>query len=241
MKKILNLLCLSLFFLNCVNPENKQSSDSKQSDSKNDSDSLAGNENKQKAEIQILEIDVNKLPKGIKYNGKIKSALRWIDQEGDNIVITTETGQYKNPKVKHERDGYDSELFGHHYKVSNDQAVKSWTVHDYIYDCILELDVLFIKNTLQVTDLNKNGLGEVWLMYKKVCHGDMGSYEMKIILYEGKNKYAMRGENKVEVEPGKYYGGDYQFDKAFNEGPEEFRDFAKKLWEKNIMQTYGEQ
>jgi hypothetical protein len=68
---------------------------------------------------------------------------------------------------------------------------------------------------------------------------------MKIIMYHGQQKFAMRGQNKVfsgtDDKGKKYYiGGDYKYDKAFADGPKEFLEFAKKLWDKNIMQTWGE-
>ena len=62
---------------------------------------------------------------------------------------------------------------------------------------------------------------------------------MKIIMYQGQQKYAMRGQNKVKVSDKEFYGGDYKFDNAFLDGPTMFRDFAKKMWNKNIMQIWG--
>ena len=63
---------------------------------------------------------------------------------------------------------------------------------------------------------------------------------MKIIMYHGQQKYAIRGQNKVQISENEFYGGDYQFDKGFANGPKEFLEFAKKLWDKNILQTWGE-
>jgi hypothetical protein len=79
-------------------------------------------------------------------------------------------------------------------------------------------------------------MGEVWIMYTTVCHGDVSPGDMKIIMYEGKQKFAMRGHDKVQVSEKDFDGGDYKFDQAFNAGPKAFRDFAVKLWNKNIMQ-----
>jgi hypothetical protein len=57
----------------------------------------------------------------------------------------------------------------------------------------------FVKNTFKINDLDHNGIAEIWLMYKIVCHGDVSPCEMKIIIYEEKQKIAMRGENKVQI------------------------------------------
>jgi len=188
-------------------------------------------------QIKVTPIDKSKLPAGIKFSGKLKQAIRWTDQSGDNIVVTTETGIYTNPKFKHENEGRDAELFAFHYIVS-DSIQQTWKVYDLITDCPVDLEASFIKNTLQVTDLNNDGIGEVGIMYKTVCHGDVSPCDMKIIMYEGKQKFAMRGSNKVQLGEKDFVGGEYKFDAAFAGGPAAFRDFALKLWNKNIMQTW---
>ena len=190
--------------------------------------------------ISVKQLDLTKLPKGIKYEGKIKTAVRWVDSLGDNITITTETGIYKSKKFKHETDGGDAELFAYHFIVKGESAFQTWRIYDFISDCPVDIEAKFIKNSFQVTDLNLDGVSEIWIMYKTVCHGDVSPCDMKIIMYQGQQKYAIRGQNKVKVSDNEFYGGDYKFDKAFADGPKEFLEFAKKMWDKNIMQTWGE-
>ncbi|MBO9205239.1 MULTISPECIES: M949_RS01915 family surface polysaccharide biosynthesis protein [Niastella] len=187
--------------------------------------------------IKVTAIDKSKLPAGIKFPGKLKQAIRWNDLAGDNIVVTSETGIYTNPKFKHENEGRDAELFAFHFIVS-DSIQQTWKVYDLISDCPVDLEASFVKNTLQVTDLNNDGIGEVWVMYRTVCHGDVSPSDMKIIMYQGKQKYAMRGTNKVQVGEKEFEGGEYKFDAAFTAGPAEFMQFAVKLWNKNIQQKF---
>jgi hypothetical protein len=104
-----------------------------------------------------------------------------------------------------------------------------WKVYDFIQDCGLDIEASFIKNTLRLTDLNHDGIGEVWLMYKTVCHGDVSPFEMKIIMYQGQQKFARRGHNKVQLGKTEVDGGDYKFDKAFTDGPGTFREYKLKL------------
>ena len=188
--------------------------------------------------IPVKKLDQTKLPKGIKYEGKIKTAVRWVDSLGDNVAISTETGIYQSKKFKHENNGGDAELFTYHYLVKGDIAFQTWRVYDFISDCPVDIEAKFVKNSFQVTDLNQDGIGEIWILYKIVCHGDVSPCDMKIIMYQGQQKYAMRGQNKVQISDKEFYGGDYKFDKAFTDGPKEFLEFAKKLWDKNIMQTW---
>lgn len=180
----------------------------------------------------------------MKYEGEIKNAVKWTDKLGENFVILTETGKYLNKKMKHETDGLDAELFAYHYIVSHDSIKQTWKVYDNITDCPVDIETSFIKNTFQVTDFNNDGIAEIWLMYKTVCRGDVSPCDMKIIMYQGQQKFAMRGQNRVyneTQENGKkhYIGGEYQFDQTFKTGPKEFREFAKKLWSENMMETWG--
>lgn len=196
-------------------------------------------------QISLTQLDLAKLPKGIAYEGKIKTAVRWTDSLGDNVVILTETGIYESKKIQHENNGRDAEIFAYHFIIKEDTASQTWRVYDFISDCPVDIEAQFIKKSFQVTDLNSDGIGEIWIMYKTVCHGDVSPCNMKIIMYEGNQKFAVRGQNKVMIgidEKGikHYEGGDYTYDKAFAEGPKEFLAFAKKMWDKNILQVWEE-
>ncbi|AWK04890.1 hypothetical protein HYN56_11885 [Flavobacterium crocinum] len=194
--------------------------------------------------LNVEKIDSTQFPASIKYEGFIKNAVRWKDKLGDNIVITTETGYHINPKFKHEfDDSADAELFAYHFIVSGDKTKQAWRVYDYISDCPVDIVASFVKDTFQITDLNNDGIAEVWLMYKTVCHGDVSPCDMKIIMYEGAQKYAMRGENKVQVgvyDNGEkqFIGGKFKFDEKFTNGPKVFKEFARKLWNENIMEKW---
>lgn len=184
------------------------------------------------AKIKLTVLDKAKLPGEIiyeKYEGLIKNAVQWTDKNGVNMVITTETGEYQ-----YENAGGGASLYAYHYLVNNGHAALTWKVSDFIKDCPVDIETRYIENTFQVTDLNKNGIYETWLMYVTACHGDVSPLDMKIIMYEGMQKYAMRGQNKIQYSPSGYMGGEYKFDKAFTEGPSAFRDFAKKMWGKHI-------
>jgi hypothetical protein len=187
--------------------------------------------------IDLIKLETAQLPKGISYSGKIKTAVRWTDNLGDNIVITTETGDIQS-KSGPSDDYRDASLYAYHFLISEDSVWQTWRIKDFINECPMDIEANFIQNTFQVTDLNKDGVGEVWLMYIVACRSDVSPADMKIIMHQSSQKFAMRGQTKVEPSKGEFMGGDYKFDKAFNEGPSEFRDFAKKMWRAHIMQKW---
>lgn len=183
--------------------------------------------------IALTHLTKSDIPKGISYKGTLKEAVRWTDESGVNLVITCETEEAVS-KTAPSEDYREKYLFAHHYLLFEDSIRQTWKVTDYIKECPLDIAADFVKNTFQVTDLDKDGIAEVWMMYLLTCTGDVSPAEMKIIMYEGTQKHAMRGENKVDIGNGEFVGGDYKFDKAFNQAPGAFRDFAMKLWNANV-------
>ena len=184
--------------------------------------------------IELTNLEISQIPKGITYSGKIKQAVRWTDNSGVNIVITAETGDQESKSGSSEGHR-DASLYAYHFLVLGDSIRQTWKVTDFIKECPFDIEANFIKNTFQVTDLNGDGTAEIWLIYIVTCTSDVSPVDMKVIMYQGTQKHAMRGHTKVEISKGNFMGGDYKFDKAFNEAPSEFRDFAKKLWKAHFM------
>lgn len=236
MKNIVILLLSIVLFSSCKEDKKEQTNPAAKPES-------AASENKDFV-LTVEKIDSTQFPASIKYEGFIKNAVRWKDKLGDNIVITTETGYHINKKFEHEfEDSSDAELCAYHFIVSGNEAKQVWRVYDYISDCPVDIVASFVKNTFQVTDLNNNGFAEIWLMYKTTCHGDVSPCDMKIIMYEGNQKYAMRGESRVQVgilDNGEkqFLGGEYKLDENFKKGPKVFKEFAQKLWKDNLIETW---
>lgn len=237
MKQLTTLLLTAFLLQSCIK-ENKNHQQKEAEKVLEDNTFLTSNIKK----ITPIPINISELPKDMKYEGKIVNAIKWRDKLGENVVITTETGIYESKKFNHDNNGSDAEIFAYHYAVENNNFKQTWRVYDYISDCPVDIAAEFIDNTFQITDLDNNGIAEIWLMYIIVCHGDVSPSDMKIIMYEGSKKFAIRGENKVmhgiDSDGNKMYiGGEYKIDKAFSEGPKVFLDFAKKLWNDNILEN----
>jgi len=98
----------------------------------------------------------------------------------------------------------------------------------------------FVDKTFAVTDLNKDGKAEVWIMYKVSCQGDVSPIPMKIIMYQDNKKFAVRGTARVKVSANEYIGGEFTFDEIFKSAPTEFRQYAENLWKKHKAETWNE-
>lgn len=186
------------------------------------------------AQLNVTKLPATSIPKYIKFIGQVKNAVQWTDSLGKHIVITTETGITPSKTAE---DSRDAALYAFHYLSNGDSLKLIWKFQDFIRECPVDIEATYIKNTFAVTDLNKNGKAEVWLMYKTGCRGDVSPSEMKIIMYEGEKKYAVRGRNKTRISETDFEGGEYHFDEAFKKSSEVFQQYAKQLWEKNKMQN----
>jgi hypothetical protein len=186
------------------------------------------------AQFKMTKLDKNSTPKNIRYNGNIVQAVRWTDSTGDNIVILTATDKTQSKNAP----GRDAALYAYHYLVSGDSIKQTWKVYDYIKECDTDMDLYFVDKTFAVTDLNKDGNAEVWVMYKNSCHGDVSPVAMKIVMYQDNKKFAVRGTTKVLVSANEYTGGEFTFDDAFKKAPAEFRQYAEKLWKQHKVETW---
>lgn len=188
-------------------------------------------------QFKLTKLDSSSLPISVKYAGHIINAIAWTDSLGLNFVVTSETGRIYS-KVQDEGDLFNAYLYAYHYAIKNDSCKLIWHIYDFNKDCDLDLDLYFIDKTFAVTDLDKNGIAEVWVMYKNSCHGDVSPVPTKIIMYEGTKKYALRGESRVKISATDYVGGSYTLDENFKAGPAIFRQYSEKLWAQNKIEKW---
>jgi hypothetical protein len=189
------------------------------------------------AQPRLTHLDKNSIPKLIHYTGQIIQAARWVDSAGDNIVILSATkSQSKNAPD----DGVDGALYACHYLVSHDSVNQTWKVYDYIKQCPVDMILYFVDKAFAVTDLNNDGKAEVWIMYKVSCQGDVSPVPMKIIMYEGNKKFAVRGTTRVQPGENEFAGGEFSFDDAFRNAPLVFRQYAENLWKQHKTERWNQ-
>jgi hypothetical protein len=185
---------------------------------------------------QIKTQALTQLPKQVTYKGNIVQSLQWTDKAGENILVLTVTDDFKSKKQDpNNMDivNYDKELYAYHYIKKGTAYELLWKITDFTRECPFDINVQFLEKAVAVTDLDKNGIAETWLMYRVACRSDVSPATQKLIMHEGELKYAIRGTTRISISPQESYGGEMTLDGNFKNGKQEFREYALKIWKEN--------
>jgi hypothetical protein len=163
----------------------------------------------------------------------LKEAKKWYDAMGENWLVLYETGSY----VGKAGTGASAKLTAILYQKTDSGFFKQWTMHDFIADCELDVVCEFYDQHLSVSDLDSNGIAEIMMVYALSCKGDVSPNSKKLILYEGKNKYAIRGEELMVLKKDTI-GGSRKNDASFEQLPQVIKDSALRHWQKFGVTKY---
>ena len=232
------VLLLSFFITSCGKKEavteQKPKTDtvSKKTDIPNDGIKSAGNEEKQDG-ITDLKFDAKEYEKDISIKGSIVASAQWKDKAGLNVFVITETKPVTT-KTNDYDESISKRLYAYVFVKNEDNKFKQvWVIEDFIDKCQVDLTLSYILKSLSITDLNKNGIAETTFLYKMSCKGDVSPNDLKLMMHEGKEKYAIRGETTIKFPNGETYGGSMKVDKSFDAAPKEFLDYASKEFRKH--------
>ena len=187
------------------------------------------------AQLRVSPLAPAAVPAALKRSGRVVQALHYTDRTGAYTVLATEIGPRPDPAQGGE--GQRADLYAYHYPATG--AAPTWQVHDFVDDCPLDLAAQFVPKGLTITDLDQDGTAEVWLVYRTTCRGDVSPSTQKIIMYEGPRKYAVRGSSRLVLGGGKYDGGTYTLDAAWQAAPAAFRQHAAQLWQQHRDEPIG--
>ena len=162
--------------------------------------------------------------------GKIVKEIKYSDKTGDNVIVLTQTNK-STKKCEDFGECSSQDLYAYRYLIEQGSPKKIWQIHDFVHDCGLDMSVDFYANLVQLTDLNKNQIKEVWIPYTVACAGDISAYS-KIIMYENMQKHASRGDPAICYgENNERIDGEYKMDKALQQNSS-LRKFTRSLWKK---------
>lgn len=174
--------------------------------------------------IEVVKYD--DIPKYLDFRGTIVECLKWTDGLGDNLLIQSLTGYFIGNE---EEDKW--EIYAYLFRKEKEKTIYKpvWRIYDYNECFGVDWYAGFIPAATTITDVNHNGIAEISMPYVLICRGGMDPGTMKIIMYEGDTKYAIRGKTMIYC-GGEYpYGGNYELSDNL-EKETKLKNFILKQW-----------
>lgn len=187
--------------------------------------------------FKIDTLMYDEIPKDLNFRGTVVTTLNWEDGQGEKILILSKSGSFDWKDFEESPStGFTiqdkSELFAYLFlKPSGSHFYKKlWRMYDFTECFGVDMYAGFKSTATTITDLDKDGIAEVAIPYVLFCRGGMDPGIMKIIMYEGNTKYALRGETTICRDGEVLYGGEYKADDLTIKN-DVFHDFLKQRWE----------
>ncbi len=206
-------------------------------DKKGDNKKTSVVKTEEKDTVIVESTNANFIKSNFKFKGKLQEFVKWKDGEGTHIAFSTLTNVHERENVEFDEYTKERELYVHHYVQTNGAFKNAWNISDFVRDCPVDLTLSFVKKSLQVTDLDKDGIAEVWSMHRSACRGDVSPSTLKLIMYEGTIKHKMEGNAIVQLSDTDVEGGNITNTVGFKKG-DAFFDYAQQFWKKNAKETW---
>lgn len=166
------------------------------------------------------------IPPGVRERaaGALQHAVAWTDRNGENLAVF-----WRSETTKRGRHGTSAtaELAIHHFVLtSTGRAKYLHGLRERIDRCEAELFLAYRDGALAITDLDRDGVGELTFAYARACRKDAAPPILKLLMLEDGVKYILRGT--MRDEQGR--GGEHRVDPSFERAPE-FLEHAKRIWD----------
>lgn len=164
------------------------------------------------------------------FDGVAQAGWRFSAGERDYVLVLSRTGTY-TVKPGDDIDMRSARLYANLFALDGDEHTLAFTIMDFVEDCPVDVTARFTDPAMALSDLDRDGEPEVWVSYFTACRGDVSPATLKLIGYEGKQKFAMRGSARAHF--GEHTeGGTFTADAALKAAPPAFLEFAQAQWMK---------
>ncbi|MET4108443.1 M949_RS01915 family surface polysaccharide biosynthesis protein [Hymenobacter sp. UYP22] len=211
--------------------------------------------------VRVQDLPLNQLPAGVpRQPGRVLELKQWTDQNGLNLLVLTRTPVRDDPpQPDGPEEAQSVDMYARQYvqRAGQRQWQELWHLQDGVAGCPFDLGLGPVPGATSVTDLDADGLTETTLLYSLTCTSDVSPATLKLILHEGKAKYALRGYTVVQYdsipaserrpanaccldtisaarleEHYELFGGRYENEKDFRKAPPAFLRFARQEWQR---------
>lgn len=217
--------------LTACNGGDKNVSDKVSNTDSSNQQKQSGDTTVSKNQFKLMGFDKANTPLKDSLKGTIADGADWVDAEGEHTVVLVQTDN------KMVNDMQSQRIYAYCFKKEAGAWKPTWQVKDGISDCEVDATCMIFPGSLSVSDADSNGVAEVSFLYHLSCKGDVSPDEKKLIMYEGLNKYAIRGSTIIQFPNGRE-GGQKNIDPSFTKAPRALLDHANKRWEMFGLMKY---
>ena len=177
--------------------------------------------------LQLVAIQAGDLPPGVSPRGKLEHAWKYVDKNGTHYVLFSSKRWGADATVQHDRN---AELYADDWLVPAAGGAPKvlLPVQELVEDCPLELTARFHDDALEVTDLDRDGVGELTFAYEVGCRSDVRPNKYKVITLVNGTMYILRGTTRIQG--GEPDAGTFVADPIFAKGPPRYLDHAEAVW-----------
>lgn len=149
--------------------------------------------------VRELPFVAKDLPTDMRYTGSPAGGVRWLDVDGEHVVVFSKT---RAQGIEAGIDAEDSTLYATHFVRKPDGTIERVReIREHTGFCSDDIVSRFHAAHL-VSDIDDDGLAELMFGYAHgACVTDMGDVPFKLFLVEGADKYVLRGNNFYEWHP----------------------------------------
>ncbi len=186
-------------------------------------------------QIAVQRLTAREIPAGLRIVGRVEGARRWTDRNGQNLLILTGTQSIDsngNPAT-------DREIHGYHFVRQGAGYRLLWHTVDFVKECDLDLLLEYAPGSLQVTDVDRDGIAETTYVYRLGCRGGLDPLDLKLILHEGATKYAIRGFEDYREFGSEYPAPEMDVEPSLASQPA-LRAFAVAQWRRFVRPSAWE-
>lgn len=156
-----------------------------------------------------------KLPAGLSAKGNVVATASYTDKNGENFVFVETTGT-------------EIHAFGW---VMKDEWKQLWQTADGYRDCKGTTFIAYKPGSLAITDVDYDTLAENSFAYEMSCSADGQPLQLKLVMYEGAMRYALRGTQRYSNN-GVASGGEFKPDTALQGAQMQFKRFMTDAWDR---------
>lgn len=170
----------------------------------------------------------------VKVPGTVVGVLQWRDRNGENLLALSEEEKTGTTRSATGEIAYSSRyLYATLFVRRGEKLEPLRTLQDESLDCVGLNVTWFEPHSLELTDLDGDGVSEATFVYRVDCLTGPGPVTTKVFLYEKGVPYLAWGQSRAETAAG-VAGGEPRLDRSMREGPKEFREHALARWEKYV-------